>query len=52
MAPVVGEEAGGRYVGKEDALRELELLRSCDSSHVLRCTASAGHLVRVRVRVT
>ena len=47
MAPVVGEEAGGRCVGEEDAQRELELLQSCDSSHVLRCTASVRHADRL-----
>ena len=47
MAPAVGEEPGGRCVGEEDAQRELELLQSCESSHVLRCTSSVRHADRL-----
>ena len=43
MAPAVGEELGGHSVGEEDARRELGLLQSCTSSHVLRCTSSMRH---------
>ena len=43
MVLAVGEEPGSRCVGEEEARRELTLLQSCESRHVLSCSSSVRH---------